>query len=134
MSADREHRGRICATHQTLLTCSLTATNSSLHHPLSHSPSGSWADTIEEQVIEEEAPLAWGSSDDSEDDNMVDEVDDSLMDAAPHAVEAVALEELGLMPYQQQKDRPDIWASPAFNRPLLGTENDRGKLVCCVYT
>lgn len=95
-----------------------------MYHPLSHSPSGSWAETVEEQALAEDAPLAWTSSEESEDDTAFE--GESLTDEDPRDIAVKAWEKLGLLLHQTQQDKPDIWASPAFNRPLIGTENDRG--------
>lgn len=97
---------------------------------MSHSPSasGSWAETVEEEpafategVIDlEDSASESGGYDDVEDD------EDGLRHADAPTVAYHALEQLGMLPGHQKQDKPDIWTSQAFNRPLLGTENDKG--------
>lgn len=54
---------------------------------------------------------------------------DSLADAPAEEVERVALAMLGFdsIGESNNQDKPDLWESHIFNRPPLGSENDKGE-------
>lgn len=83
------------------------------HGTLSLDESNNMPDTISHD------PLPTDESDQEDADN------DSLWDADPFEVSLRAQQFLQL--HDKGEDADDIWASQAFNRPLLGTENDQGQ-------